>query len=59
MNKNLCLNCQQIPGFNELKKTLPATDFVKNGLYVFNVGGNKFRVIARIIFSAYDVYTVL
>ncbi len=42
--------------FNELKKTFPATDMVGNGLFVFNIGGNKFRLIARIIFGARTLY---
>ena len=39
-----------------LKKSFPATDAVGNALYVFNVGGNKFRIIARINFRAGIVY---
>lgn len=42
--------------FADLKKTFPATDYVGNGLYVFNVGGNKFRIIARIIFRVRTIY---
>lgn len=42
--------------FNELKKTFPATDYVGDDLYVFNVGGNKYRLIARIFFSVRTVY---
>lgn len=40
---------------NQLKKTFPATDYV-DGLYIFNIGGNKFRLIARITFSVRTVY---
>jgi mRNA interferase HigB len=42
--------------FAELKQTFPATDYVGNGLFVFNIGGNKYRLIARIIFSVRTVY---
>lgn len=34
----------------ELKKMFPSADYVKNGRYVFNIGGNNFRVVAVVIF---------
>lgn len=34
----------------ELKKTFPSADYVKNGRYVFNIGGNNFRIVAVVIF---------
>jgi len=42
--------------FGELKSTFPASDAVGNGLYIFDVGGNKYRIIARVIFPASLVY---
>lgn len=42
--------------FAEIKKTFPGTDSVGNGLYVFDVGGNKFRIIVRILFSVRTVF---
>ena len=42
--------------FGDIKKVFPATDAVGNDLYVFNVGGNKFRIIARIIFKARTIF---
>jgi mRNA interferase HigB len=51
----LCKECNWA-GFPDLKKTLPGTDLVSNDLYVFNVGGNKFRIIARIIFSVRTIF---
>ncbi len=42
--------------FAEMKKAFPSVDSVGNGLFVFNVGGNKFRVIDRIFFSVRTVY---
>ena len=42
--------------FADVKKVFGATDSVGNGLYVFNVGGNKYRLIARIIFGARTVF---
>lgn len=35
---------------SELKETFPSADYVKNGRYVFNIGGNKFRLVAVVIF---------
>lgn len=34
----------------ELKQQFPSADYVKNGRYVFNIGGNKFRIVAVVIF---------
>ena len=42
--------------FAEIKQVFGATDSVGNGLYVFNVGGNKYRLIARIIFRTRTVF---
>jgi len=42
--------------FADIRKVFGATDSVGNGLYVFNVGGNKFRLIARIIFRTRTVF---
>lgn len=37
--------------FADIKKVFPAPDTVGDHLYVFNVGGNKYRIIERIFFS--------
>ena len=42
--------------FADIKKVFGATDSAGNGLYVFNIGGNKYRLIARIIFGARTVF---
>ncbi|HKB45385.1 MAG TPA: type II toxin-antitoxin system HigB family toxin [Chitinophagaceae bacterium] len=42
--------------FADIKKLFGATDSAGNGLYVFNIGGNKYRLIARIIFGARTVF---
>jgi len=42
--------------FADIRKVFGPTDSVGNGLYVFNVGGNKYRLIARIIFRARTLY---
>lgn len=34
----------------ELKNTFPSADCVKNGRYVFNIGGNNYRIVAVVIF---------
>ena len=34
----------------ELKATFPSADYVKNGRYVFNIGGNNYRVVTVVIF---------
>jgi len=37
---------------NDLKKDYPSVDYVGNDRYVFNICGNNFRLVARIIFIA-------
>lgn len=34
----------------ELKQSFPSADYVKNGRYVFNIGGNNYRIVAVVIF---------
>ena len=34
----------------DLKRMFPSADYVKNGRYVFNIGGNNFRLVAVVIF---------
>jgi mRNA interferase HigB len=41
--------------FAELKETFPSVDLVGK-CYVFNVGGNKYRVIARIHFNRQMIF---
>ena len=42
--------------FADIRRVFGSTDSVGNGLYVFNVGGNKYRLIARIIFRTRTVF---
>ena len=35
---------------SDLKQVFPSADYVKNGRYVFNIGGNNFRIVAVVIF---------
>lgn len=41
--------------FNELRETFPSADWVK-GLIVFNIGGNKYRLIAAFHFNRGKIY---
>ena len=34
----------------ELKQMFPTADYVRNGRYVFNIGGNRFRLVAVVLF---------
>ena len=40
----------------DLKQTFPSADYVKNGRYVFNIGGNNFRVVAVVVFVGDVLY---
>ena len=42
--------------FNALKNDFRSADVVGNDLYVFNLGGNKYRLIVRIIFRARTIF---
>ena len=42
--------------FNEMKSIFGSADAVGNDLYVFNIKGNHYRLIARIIFKVRTVY---
>lgn len=41
--------------FNDLRKTFASVDLV-DGLTVFNIGGNKYRLIAAIHYNRHKVY---
>lgn len=41
---------------NEFKKTFSAVDFVGNDRYVFNIKGNKYRLVAMISFNIRTMY---
>lgn len=41
--------------FNELRVTFPSADWVE-GLVVFNLGGNKYRLIAAVHFNRGRIY---
>jgi mRNA interferase HigB len=42
--------------FNDVKKTFNSVDYVGNDRYVFNIKGNKYRLIAMIFFDIRTVF---
>ena len=42
--------------FQEMKETFNSVDYVKNDLYVFDIKGNDYRLIARIFFKPQLVF---
>ena len=42
--------------FNELRQMFNSVDAVGNDLYVFNIKGNDYRLIVRIIFRVRTIY---
>ena len=46
----------QWKNFNEVRGTFNTVDSIGNDRYVFNIGGNNFRIIAMIHFSIRTVY---
>lgn len=43
-------------GIHELKWKFPGVDYVGNQRYVFNIKGNKYRVVALIFFKSQKVF---
>jgi mRNA interferase HigB len=42
--------------FSEMRQLFNSVDSVGNGLYVFNIKGNNYRLIVRIIFRVRTIY---
>jgi len=42
--------------FHDMKQTFNSVDSVGNDRYVFNVGGNKYRIVAMIHFNKRTIY---
>ena len=42
--------------FNDLRKMFNSADAVGNDLYVFNIRGNRYRLVVRILFRVRTVY---
>lgn len=49
-------SCRAWKNLHDIKETFNSVDYVGNDLYVFNVGGNKYRIIARIFLKNQLVY---
>lgn len=49
------LETNQFDNFEELRKIFPSTDNVDD-LYVFNISGNKYRLVASIHFNRRKIY---
>jgi mRNA interferase HigB len=49
------VNLAKFQNFEELRAVLPSADLVEN-LIVFNIGGNKYRLIASIHFNRQKIY---
>ena len=41
---------------SEIREDFPATDYVGNQHYVFNIKGNDYRLVAMILFAAKKVF---
>ena len=46
----------RLDNFNEMRQIFNAVDAVGNDLYVFNIKGNNYRLIVRIIFRVRTIY---
>lgn len=42
--------------FQDVKKTFNTVDYVGNKHYVFNIGGNNYRLVAMIFFEVKQLY---
>jgi mRNA interferase HigB len=49
------MNLAELQNFEELRAVLPSADLVDN-LIIFNIGGNKYRLIASIHFNRQKIY---
>jgi mRNA interferase HigB len=50
------LNRKRPAGIHELQMAFPGVDYVGNRRYVFNIKGNKYRVVAILLFSTQIAY---
>lgn len=46
----------QWKGLNDIKKDINSVDYVGNKRYVFNIKGNDFRLVAKILFTPQILY---
>lgn len=50
------MRAEMFADFNDLRGTFASADYV-DGLTVFNIGGNKYQLIASIHYSRHKVYS--
>ena len=50
------MEASDLGSFNEIRLIFNSVDAVGNDLYVFNIKGNNYRLVARIHFSVRTVY---
>lgn len=50
------VNLARWTDFNALRADMPATDYVGNDRYIFNIKGNHYRLVAMIFFPVQQVY---
>ncbi len=43
-------------GLHELKRVFPGVDYAGNNRYIFNIKGNKYRLVALLIFGTQLAY---
>lgn len=46
----------QWKGLNDIKKDMNSVDYVGNKRYVFNIKGNDFRMVVKILFTPQIIY---
>ncbi|MGK0367976.1 MAG: mRNA interferase HigB [Thermoproteota archaeon] len=51
-----CVKDSEWNSFSDIKNTFGSTDYVGNDRYVFNIKGNKYRLIAMIFFDIRTVF---
>jgi len=50
------LNRKKPAGIHDLKRAFPGVDYAGNRRYVFNIKGNKYRVVALLLFTTQIAY---
>jgi mRNA interferase HigB len=50
------VECADWATWSDVKASYPSADYVGNDRYVFNIRGNRYRLIARIHFNIRTVY---
>ncbi|WP_310388898.1 type II toxin-antitoxin system HigB family toxin [Rhizobium sp. 1399] len=50
--------CTSWKDFNELKTTFNSADYVVDGKVVFNVGGNKYRIVGLVAYRTKRIFVL-